>query len=124
VSKVELSYELDTGNLIMVNVLRKEAFDKICIRGSMSIPRWKLKAGGWKELDKTKEIVVRCSSYECGASKVVADFLESRGYNVRAYEGGTQEVGKGRPSHGRDCFFTEVSRGEVRQAPAASSAAS
>lgn len=91
ISKDELSSKLGTGNLVVVNVLRSEAFDKIRIKGSISIPRSELEAGRWQELDKAKEIVVHCSSYECGASRMAADFLESKGYNVKAYEGGLKE---------------------------------
>jgi rhodanese-related sulfurtransferase len=91
ISKEELSSRLDSGRLVVVNVLRKEAFEKIHIRGSISIPRSELEAGRWRELDKTKEVVVHCSSYECAASRMAADFLESKDYNVKAYEGGLKE---------------------------------
>jgi len=43
------------------------------------------------ELDKSKEIVTHCSSYECGASRMAAEFLENKGYIAAAYEGGIKE---------------------------------
>ena len=91
ISKSQLVSRLDSGDLVVVNVLKKEAYDKIRIKGSLSIPRKELELGRWQELDKQKEIVVHCSSYECTASRVAADFLESKGFRVKAYEGGMKE---------------------------------
>ena len=91
ISKGELSSKLNSDSLIVVNVLRKDGFDKIRIKGSVCIPRSELEAGRWRELDRSKEIVVHCSSYECGASRMAAEFLESKGYDVKAYEGGIKE---------------------------------
>lgn len=91
ISKSQLVSRLDSGDLVVVNVLKKEAYDKIRIKGSLSIPRKELELGRWQELDKQKEIVVHCSSYECTASRMAADFLESKGFRVKAYEGGMKE---------------------------------
>jgi rhodanese-related sulfurtransferase len=89
--KEELAAKLNAGNLVVVNVLARPAYDKIRIKGSISIPRSELETSRWKELDSKKEIVVHCSSYECGASRMAAEFLEARGFNVKAYEGGIKE---------------------------------
>jgi rhodanese-related sulfurtransferase len=91
ISKEELSAKLGAPQLIVVNVLAPIAYEKIHIRGSISIPRKELEGGRWKELDAAKEIVVHCSSYECEASREAAKFLESKGFNVSAYEGGLKE---------------------------------
>ena len=91
ISKSQLVSRLDSGDMVVVNVLKKEAYDKIRIKGSVSIPRKELELGRWQELDKQKEIVVHCSSYECTASRMAADFLESKGFRVKAYEGGMKE---------------------------------
>ncbi len=90
-TKDEVLAKLGVGELVVVNVLKREAYDKIRIKGSISIPRSELESGRWNELDRGKEIVVHCSSYECGASKMAADFLETKGFNVKAYEGGIKE---------------------------------
>lgn len=101
ITKDELSSELDSPRLTVVNVLAAGAFEKIRIRGSISIPRNELEQGRWKELDPSKEIVVHCSSYECDASRAAANFLEARGFNVRAYEGGMKEWAEaGLPTEG------------------------
>ena len=91
ITRDELVAELKAGDVVVVNVLAKPAFDKIRIRGSISIPRSELMAGRWAELDKLRAVVVHCSSYSCGASKDAAEFLEGKGFDVRAYEGGIKE---------------------------------
>jgi rhodanese-related sulfurtransferase len=91
ISKEELASKLGSPGLVVVNVLAPPAYEKIRIRGSISIPRSELEGGRWKELDRGKEIVVHCSSYECEASRMAARFLEEKGYDVKAYEGGVKE---------------------------------
>ena len=101
ISKDELSSELGSPWLVVVNVLAPPAYEKIHIKGSISIPRSELEQGRWKELDFTKEIVVHCSSYQCDASRVAAEFLEGKGFQVRAYEGGMKEWAEaGLPTEG------------------------
>ncbi len=112
ISKKELADKLHSPNLAVVNVLATakpvgddkayESYESIHIQGSISIPRGELEAGRWRELDKSKEIVVHCSSYECSASRKAADFLESKGFNARAYEGGLKEWAEaGLPMEGK-----------------------
>jgi len=91
ISKDLMLAKLYSSNLVIVNVLEKEAYDRIRIKGSISIPRRELEGGRWTELDRSKEIVVHCSSFDCGASRMAAEFLESKGFDVRAYEGGIKE---------------------------------
>jgi len=101
ISRDELTERLGSSNLTVVNVLAPvkppdgdvayESYDNVRIKGSVSIPRSELEAGRWRELDKNKEIVVHCSSYACQASRKAARFLEEKGFNVRAYEGGLKE---------------------------------
>lgn len=99
--KDELSQKLGSPWLVVVNVLAPQAYEKIHIKGSVSIPRSELEQGRWKDLDFTKEIVVHCSSYECGASKAAAEFLEAKGFDVQAYEGGMLEWAEaGLPTEG------------------------
>ncbi len=102
ITKEELLAKLGSPRLTVVNVLTQEAFDKIHIRGSVSIPRSDLERGRWREIDRGAEVVVHCSSYECGASRMASDFLEKKGYDVRAYEGGLKEWAEaGLPTEGR-----------------------
>ncbi len=91
ISKEELAAKLGSLWVTVVNVLEPDAYEKIHIKGSVNIPRKELEAGGWKDLDFTKEIVVHCSNYECNASRESAKLLESKGMDVYAYEGGIKE---------------------------------
>ena len=101
ITRNELAKKLGSPNLILINVLAPvkppggdaayESYENIRIRGSISIPRSDLEAGKWRELDRSKEIVVHCSSYSCQASRKAARFLEEKGFNVKAYEGGLKD---------------------------------
>ena len=95
ITRDELAAELGSAHLVVVNVLAQGAFEKIRIKGSISIPRNELERGRWKELDRSKEIVVHCSSFECEASRTAARFLEEKGFDVRAYEGGIKDWAEG-----------------------------
>ena len=100
-SRDELASKLGSPSLVVVNVLAAGAYAKIRIKGSISIPRNELEQGRWRELDRSKEIVVHCSSYECEASRVAASFLEEKGFDVKAYEGGIKEWAEaGLPTEG------------------------
>ena len=100
-SKNELRAKLGSPGVVVVNVLEPEAYGKIHIKGSISIPKGQLQEGRWRELDRGKEIVTHCSSYTCNASREAAEFLEKQGYNVRAYEGGMREWAEsGLPTEG------------------------
>jgi len=112
VTRNELAKKLGSPNLILINVLAPvkppggdvayASYENIRIRGSISIPRSELEAGRWRELDRSKEIVVHCSSYACQASRKAARFLEEKGFNVRAYEGGLKEWAQvGLPMEGK-----------------------
>ena len=100
--KNELAAKLGSPGVVVVNVLDPEAYEKIHIKGSISIPKSQLVAGRWRELDKSKEIVTHCSSYQCDASREAAQFLEKYGFDVKAYEGGIKEWAEARlPTEGR-----------------------
>jgi len=101
ISRDELSKKLGSPGLVVVNVLAPAAYEKIRIKGSVSIPRSELENGRWKELDRSKKIVTHCSSYECNASRMAAEFLEKKGFDVSAYEGGIKEWAEaGLPTEG------------------------
>lgn len=123
VTRSELVGKLGSPGVVVVNVLARGAYDKIHIRGSISIPRSELEAGRWEELDRGKEIITHCSSYECEGSRAAARFLEEKGFNVKAYEGGMKEwVEAGLPTDGTvspQQFLTER-YGAPRADPSAS----
>ncbi|MDG6990171.1 MAG: rhodanese-like domain-containing protein [Nitrososphaerota archaeon] len=101
IGRNELASKLGSPGVVVVNVLAAGAYEKIRIRGSISIPRNELEQGRWRELDRSKEVVVHCSSYECEASRMAAKFLEEKGFDVKAYEGGIKDwVEAGLPTDG------------------------
>jgi rhodanese-related sulfurtransferase len=74
----------------IVNVLSPEHYGEGFIKGSKKIPLNQLD-GRLGELDKTKEIVTYCASYDCSASLKAAEKLAAKGFKVKAYEGGIKE---------------------------------
>jgi rhodanese-related sulfurtransferase len=112
ISKGELESKLGSSEIVVVNVLEPlrpkgadvayASYDTIHIKGSISVPRSQLEAGRWKELDRSKEIVVHCTSYTCSSAPKAAEFLEKLGFNVRAYSGGIKEWAEaGLPMEGK-----------------------
>jgi rhodanese-related sulfurtransferase len=121
ISRDELARKLGSPRLVVVNVLAAPAYDEIHIKGSISIPRAELERGGWKEIDFTKEIVVHCSSFDCEASREAARFLETKGFQVSAYEGGMAEWAEARlPTEGTltpEAYLKERRRRQRSVAP-------
>jgi ArsR family transcriptional regulator len=91
ISKEELARRLvEDPSLQVVNVLDPKQYHLGFIRGSKRIPLSELerRAG---ELDKSREVIVYCASYDCHASRNAAKKLEALGFCARAYEGGIKE---------------------------------
>ncbi|MGE4233997.1 MAG: rhodanese-like domain-containing protein [Bacteriovoracia bacterium] len=92
ISKEDLKDKLDNKAPVQViNVLEKPEVGNLkLILGSKNIPLSEL-SHRLDELDKSKEVVVYCSSYLCTASKEAAKQLKRNGFKVKAYEGGLKE---------------------------------
>ncbi len=91
ISKEELAEKIKSGSGVqVVNVLDADYYKLGMIQGSLRIPLVQLEKRV-NELDKTKEVVTYCASYQCGASSKAAHLLAGKGFNVRAYEGGIKE---------------------------------
>jgi rhodanese-related sulfurtransferase len=73
-----------------VSVLGAEETFTGLIRGSKKIPLEQLDKR-LQEIDKNKEVITYCTGYGCDASRKAAERLASRGFKVRAYEGGIKE---------------------------------
>jgi rhodanese-related sulfurtransferase len=77
---------------IVVDVLKKEQYDKEHIKGAISIPLDDLEMEAPEKLDKDDMIIVYCASFECPASTQAAQKLEEMGYNnVYDYKGGIKD---------------------------------
>ncbi|MCM8794276.1 MAG: rhodanese-like domain-containing protein [Candidatus Omnitrophica bacterium] len=101
VTKEELQKKIQVGNVQVVNVLDPKWYELGIIQGSRKIPLKELdrRLG---ELDKSKEVVTYCASYECSASKEAAQMLAAKGFKVSAYEGGIKEwTSAGLPTEGK-----------------------
>lgn len=91
ISKGELFEKINSKDPVqIVNVLKPEYYSLGFIQGSKRIPEDEIEAR-FKELDRNREVVTYCASYDCHASRRAAEKLTARGYKVRAYEGGIKE---------------------------------
>lgn len=91
ISKEELKLKIDRKeDFQLVNVLSPDYYHLGSIKGSIKIPLDSLEKR-FKELDKSKEVIVYCASYDCAASRKAAELLASHGFGVVAYEGGIKE---------------------------------
>jgi rhodanese-related sulfurtransferase len=91
ISKEELSEKLSGQERFqLLNVLEPEYYREGIIKGSRKIPLSQLDRRA-NELDKSQEVVVYCSSYDCPVSRQAAELLAQKGFDVRTYEGGIKE---------------------------------
>lgn len=90
ISVEELKKKLGSGRKpVVVEVLGKEEFERGHIPSAINIPVDELEERAEKELDRSKEIVVYCSSFSCHASGNAAHLLYHLGYeNVSEFSGG------------------------------------
>lgn len=103
VSKHELLKMMDSKNVVIMNVLARQAYNNIHIKNSISAPYDRLENGEFDSIDKSKRLVIYCASYSCGASKKAAALMRERGFDAAAYEGGIKEwVESGYPTEGED----------------------
>lgn len=91
ITKEELSNKIDQKEDVqIVNVLDPKYYSLGFISGSVAIPLSEIDERSG-ELDRDREVIVYCASYECDASRKAAQKLENAGYVVSAYEGGIKE---------------------------------
>ena len=97
-----MAWELNTEQLwkmmqegedfTLVDALSRDQFEKMRIKGSISIPSKETLQEASAKLDKHDKIVVYCSNPQCDASEIAVQKLEQGGYeNVYHYAGGIQE---------------------------------
>lgn len=101
VTKEDVLRHLENGTAAVVDVLARHAYDRIHIRGAISIPFDMVENGQLDALQGQMNIVVYCKNYTCLASKRAAIILTKKGFNASAYEGGIEEWEKsGLPTEG------------------------
>lgn len=74
----------------VVNILSRQAYDNLHIKGSVWIPFDRLESDGWMELSG-KVVITYCASMDCGASVTAAQILRDHGIEAYAYRGGIRE---------------------------------
>lgn len=88
----ELKQKLENKDVILIEVLDKESYEKSHIKGAINIPLKEIGAEAKKRFNKGDEIVVYCSDHECSASPLAAKKLNDLGFkNVYHYKGGKKE---------------------------------
>lgn len=105
ITKEELRDKLDKkADIVVVDVRSKDAYDKLHIKGAISIPLEEIEARHkkLKKLPKEKEIVLYCDCGDGGLSARAAQILLSKNFtNVKVLKGGFPEWRRAR-------FPTEV----------------
>ncbi|MBD0330976.1 MAG: rhodanese-like domain-containing protein [Thermoleophilia bacterium] len=94
ITRAELRERLDSGEeLFLVEVLPREAFERVHLPGAINIPRDELdRLAPQLVPDKDAEVVTYCANTRCQASAKAAERLTELGYaNVRDYVGGKQD---------------------------------
>jgi rhodanese-related sulfurtransferase/peroxiredoxin len=84
----------DGKDLVVVDVLDKDSYRDAHIKGAINIPLSDIekRAGGARQLDKTRRTVLYCGGPKCRMSTVAAAQLAQGGFtNVHSYKGGLAE---------------------------------
>src|SRR5690625_3130224 len=94
-SDLKTMNEAEHRDLVMINVLPHDSYNKEHIRSSVNVPvdgdnctcRVEQIAGS-----KEREVVVYCASFDCDATTRAAEKLQQEGFTqVYDYEGGTKD---------------------------------
>jgi|Deesub1362A_J573_1020465.scaffolds.fasta_scaffold00050_145 rhodanese-related sulfurtransferase len=89
ITRDELKNKMESGeDFILVDVRVKESYELEHLPGAINIPLEEIDDGVESILDKNKEIVVYCSSFECERSPTAAKKLAEMGFNVSDFAGG------------------------------------
>jgi rhodanese-related sulfurtransferase len=90
IAREELKAKTDGGgDFVVIDVLSPESYARRHLPGAVNIPLSGLDAARTKSLDKERETIVYCASFECQASVVAAQRLEGLGFKrVLEFAGG------------------------------------
>lgn len=91
ITKEELRDKLENKEVVILNVLNREDYDRLHIKDSLSAPLEELESHLWEKLDKSTRYVTHCSDLKCTACVKAASFLEGKGFDVNVYRGGIKE---------------------------------
>lgn len=92
ITKEELKEKLDNDEVILVDVLSEESYERSHIKGAVNIPYKIIGTKAKEKFGKDDRIVVSCSGPGCQASHTAAEKLEDLGFNnIYHYKGGKKE---------------------------------
>ncbi len=86
----ELLQQMDTGDIVLIDVRPKEEYEEGHIPGAISIPIEELEKE-LEQLPKDKEFVAYCRGKQCVYAVHAVDVLRSKGYQIRRAEEGIRE---------------------------------
>lgn len=89
----DLKKKLDSGqDFTLIEVLLPEKYKEWHIPTAINIPADDIKEQAPKKIEKDREVIVYCLSFDCKASSKAARYLEEIGYSdVTDYEGGKED---------------------------------
>jgi len=90
ITRERLKAKMDAGeDFVLVDVLSAESYRERHLPRAISVPLSTLGETAAQSLDRSKEIIVYCTSFQCMASRMAAQRLEDYGFKrVLAFEGG------------------------------------
>jgi rhodanese-related sulfurtransferase len=93
IAREQLRAKIDSGaDFVLIDVLSPESYARRHLPGAVNIPLSALDAGTTRLLDKQRETVVYCASFEGQASVVAAQRLEELGFKrVLEFAGGVAD---------------------------------
>ncbi len=104
-TKEQVMEKMKEKDTVVLNVLAKEEYDKLRIKGSGSLP-WGKDAPAFTKLvgsryGKDKFFITHCANYSCPAGPDAAKALKAAGFRAEDYPGGIQEWSQaGLPTEG------------------------
>jgi rhodanese-related sulfurtransferase len=92
IKKEELKKRLEINDVILIDVLEPEKYNKSHIKGAINIPLEKIVTEAKNRFKKDDKLVVYCSDYTCSSSPAAAKKLVEAGFtNVFDYKEGKKE---------------------------------
>ncbi len=94
-NKEQLEKKLESGDIVLINVLPREKFARQHIPGSVNVPISAedfIRQAERKIENPNQDVIVYCAGFDCDASTTAAEKLEKAGYKrVYDFKGGLQE---------------------------------